>query len=433
MKQRDEPETGANHMLRTLNRSINFQSKFYLVACFFVAGYLLCGALAYSALNGAVFAELHFPFIVGSLLMISGCFLAWYLGEGVGRPLRNFAARLSSVSHGDAGLLKWVKATDRRDELGDVARAFNEFADRLQQIISEVLGAANELSAAATQVYGSAQLLSQGTSEQAASVEETSASLEQINASITQNADNSRQMEQMALTGVKGAEESSQSTRRAVTAMQTIAEKNRIIEEIAYQTNLLALNAAIEAARAGEQGKGFAVVANEVRKLAERSQNAAKEIGTLTSSSVTIAEHSGALLADLVPAIRKTADLVQEVATASREQAGGVAQVNRAMAQVDQVAQRNSAAAEELSATAQQMAQQAEKLEHLMGFFTGTSASAMPMNVFETVDIPASLPISMPLRPNRMGENYPGFDGKSVRPSRKLNGFAHRQKNAANP
>jgi hypothetical protein len=131
----------------------------------------------------------------------------------------------------------------------------------------------------------------------------------------------------------------------------------------------------------------------------------------------------------LVPAIRKTADLVQEVATASREQAGGVAQVNRAMAQVDQVAQRNSAAAEELSATAQQMAQQAEKLEQLMGFFTGTSASATPMNAFETVDIAASLP----LRAHGAGEDYPGFNGRSVRPIRKLNGFAQRPKNAANP
>jgi methyl-accepting chemotaxis protein len=151
--------------------------------------------------------------------------------------------------------------------------------------------------------------------------------------------------------------------------MKTIAEKISIIEEIAYQTNLLALNAAIEAARAGEHGKGFAVVASEVRKLAERSQIAAGDISSLTSSSVRVAERSGEVLLELVPSIRKTAELVQEVATASREQAMGVAQVNKAMTQVDKVTQRNAAWAEELSSTADQMAAHAENLQRLMSVF----------------------------------------------------------------
>ena len=378
-------------MLRALTRSISLTAKFYWLCAVFTAGYLWLGALVYAALDGAAMARLYFAFALGGAFIVFGCFLGWYLADSIGPPLFNFAKRLESLNHGDAGLLKWVKAVDRRDELGAVARAFNSFADQLMQIIGEVLAAASALSGAATQISRSAQTLSQGTADQAASVQETSASLQQMHASITQNAENSRQMERMAFDGVKGVDESSQTASQSVTAMKTIAEKNTIIEAIAYQTNLLALNAAIEAARAGEHGKGFAVVATEVRKLAERSQDAAKEIAHLTSSSVNIAERSGSLLKELAPAIKKTAELVQEVATASREQASGVAQVNRAMAEVDHAAQRNAAAAEQLTATAVQMADQAEKLERLMDFFkgkkgAGPTRASKPANPRQTLD-----------------------------------------------
>jgi methyl-accepting chemotaxis protein len=200
-------------------------------------------------------------------------------------------------------------------------------------------------------------------------MEETTSTLEQMSASITQNAENTRQMETMALKGAQEAEVSGQAVKETLAAMQSIAEKISIVEEIAYQTNLLALNAAIEAARAGDHGKGFAVVATEVRKLAERSQTAAKEISSLSSTSVKVAERAGAALTTLVPAIKKTAELVQEVSAASREQAAGVTQVNKAITLVDQVTQRNASAAEELSSTAEEMATQAEALQQLMAFF----------------------------------------------------------------
>jgi methyl-accepting chemotaxis protein len=190
-----------------------------------------------------------------------------------------------------------------------------------------------------------------------------------MSASIGQNAESSRQTEAMAKQGALNAEEGGKAVSETVVAMKSIAEKISIIEEIAYQTNLLALNAAIEAARAGDHGKGFAVVATEVRKLAERAQKAAKEIGALAGRSVRVAERSGQLMVELVPAIRKTADLVQEVAAASAEQSAGVAQVSKAMGTVDQVTQRNASAAEELSSTAEEMASQAEALQQLMGFF----------------------------------------------------------------
>jgi len=260
-----------------------------------------------------------------------------------------------------------IEARGRNDR--SAMAALRVMVGKLAEVTSQVRNTAEGVASAATQVSSSAQFMSSGTTEQATSVEETTASLEEMTASITANAENSRQMEHIATRGAQDAEMAGQAVLETVEQMQTIAEKISIIQEIAYQTNLLSLNAAIEAARAGEHGKGFAVVATEVRRLAERSQAAAKDISALAGTSVKVAERSGKLLSDLVPSIRRTAELVQEVTATSAEQASGVSQINQAMAQVDQATQRNAAAAEELSSTAEEMTSQAQALQALMSFF----------------------------------------------------------------
>jgi methyl-accepting chemotaxis protein len=173
----------------------------------------------------------------------------------------------------------------------------------------------------------------------------------------------------MATKASSEATEGGEAVKATVAAMKQIAQKIVIIDDIAYQTNLLALNAAIEAARAGEHGKGFAVVAAEVRKLAERSQVAAQEIGAVASSSVELAETAGHLLDQMVPNIKKTSDLVQEITAASEEQSSGVSQINSAVSQLSQTTQQNASSSEELAATAEEMSSQAEQLQQAMSFF----------------------------------------------------------------
>jgi methyl-accepting chemotaxis protein len=292
----------------------------------------------------------------------------------------------------------------------------------LIRIAEEVRGGADALASAAGQVASTSQALSQGTGEQAASVEETTSSLEEMTSSITRNAENGLQTEQLAVQGARNAEEGGRSVGETVEAMKAIAEKITIIEEIAYQTNLLALNAAIEAARAGEQGKGFAVVAAEVRKLAERSQKAAAEIGGLAASSVAVAERSGQLLLELVPAIRKTSELVQEVTAASREQATGVEQINRAMTQVDQVTQRNASSAEELSSSAEELSSQAESLLQLVGFFRVPGAADARKRAFPPA--PRAVAAAPGWRPPVPERPSPALPGPHAAGHGKGNGFA---------
>src|SRR6185369_454479 len=249
------------------------------------------------------------------------------------------------------GDLRVVVQTRQGDETSLLA-AIKGMATKLAQVVGDVRASAEALSSASEEVSATAQSMSQGASEQAASVEETSASVEQMTASITQNGENAKVTDGMAIQSARQASEGGEAVRSTVSAMREIAKKIGIIDDIAYQTNLLALNAAIEAARAGEHGKGFAVVAAEVRKLAERSQVAAQEIEQVASGSVSLAEKAGSLLDTMLPNIKRTSDLVQEITAASEEQSAGAGQINSAMSQLSQTTQMNASSSEELAATA---------------------------------------------------------------------------------
>jgi methyl-accepting chemotaxis protein len=283
---------------------------------------------------------------------------------GMTQNLRATARLAEKIAEGD--LTVEPKALSERDTLGV---ALTSMVERLRGVVSDALSAADNVSSGSQELSSAAEQVSQGATEQASSAEEASASMEQMAANIKQNADNASQTEKIARQSAKDAEVSGEAVNRAVDAMQTIAEKIGIVQEIARQTDLLALNAAVEAARAGEHGKGFAVVASEVRKLAERSQTAAAEIGAVSSETVKAAQSAGGMLAELVPNIRKTADLVSEISAACREQDIGASQINEAIQQLDKVTQQNASASEQMSATSEELAAQSEELQTSIAYF----------------------------------------------------------------
>jgi methyl-accepting chemotaxis protein len=293
----------------------------------------------------------------------------------VTQPLGAISAVATRIAEGDlTGSLEHRS----EDEIGLLANAFRAMQARLAQVIEEVRIGAAALSSASAQLSMMSQSLSSGTSEQAATAEEVSSNLHMMSSSIAQNADGSRRAEEVIGRGAADAQECGRAVAETVQAMQQISSRINVIEEIAYQTNLLALNAAIEAARAGEYGRGFAVVASEVRKLAEGSQASARQIVSLASSSVLVAERSGELLQRFVPSIATTSQLVKDVAAVSREQSSTVGQISRAMQGLNQSTQRNASAAEELSSTAEELASQSESLLRLMSFFRVSQGELPP-------------------------------------------------------
>lgn len=255
------------------------------------------------------------------------------------------------------------------DEIGILLNSILATSQKLNEVILSVSEGASSINSASIEINGTSQSLSQGANEQAASVEEISSTIEEITANIEQNTDNTNQTGKISQEAQKGMQEVKVSTDKAVSANKEIAEKIKVINDIAFQTNILALNAAVEAARAGEYGKGFAVVAAEVRKLAEHSKVAADEIVKLAQNSFEVTMLAGKKLDELLPQIEKTTQLIQEISAASNEQLNGTNQVNNAMQQLNNVTQQNASASEEMAASAEMLEDQAEQLIKAVAYF----------------------------------------------------------------
>ncbi len=323
--------------------------------------------------------------VAGAALV--GLLLAIWIAVSITRSIGAALRLTQTVASGDLTQDVVVRSND---ELGDLQRALQSMLKKLRAIVGETVRAAQNVSVGSQELSASAEQLSQGSTEQASATEEASASMEEMAANVKQNADNASQTETIARRSAQDAEASGFAVGKAVEAMQTIASKITVVQEIARQTDLLALNAAVEAARAGEHGRGFAVVASEVRKLAERSQAAAAEIGTLSAETVKTARDAGSMLEKLVPDIKRTASLVEEITAACREQDVGAMQINQAIQQLDKVTQRNTAASEEVSSTSEELATQAEQLKATVAFFRIDESVA-------TTPPPASLPVGHPV------------------------------------
>jgi methyl-accepting chemotaxis protein len=301
----------------------------------------------------------------------------------------------TAVTQLESGNLTYRIKNRYEGDYEDMKNSLNNLSTKLSSVIVQTQESTQEISNASTIVNKTAQVLSAGAIQQSSSLQETTAALEQMSGSINDSTKNATKTNELAEASSTMAITGGDAVNKTVDAMQTIADRIKIIEDIVYQTNLLALNAAIEAARAGEHGKGFAVVAAEVRKLAKRSQTAASEISEITTNSLSISKEAGELISQVVPKIEETSSLIKDIATAASEQDIGIAQVALAMNQLDQVTQANATGSQNLASTSEELDDQINSLATLMEFFkTKNDHKAVSVKTKTIVDTPNNIIVS---------------------------------------
>ncbi|MCA1859774.1 methyl-accepting chemotaxis protein [Janthinobacterium sp. HSC-3S05] len=315
--------------------------------------------------------------LVGGVLSLA---TAWFISSGIVRPLRHAVKVARKVAGGD--LSEHIRV-DSSDEVGQLLQALKDMNASLITIVGEVRGGTHDIAGASGEIAAGNLDLSQRTQAQASSLERTAASMDELTGTVKQNADNARQANQLAQSAAAVAGKGGTVVAQVVDTMSSINASSKkivdiigVIDAIAFQTNILALNAAVEAARAGEQGRGFAVVAAEVRTLAQRSANAAKEIKQLIGDSVErvdagarLVDTAGATMREIVASVHRVTDIMGEISTASGEQLSGIEQVNAAIVQMEQVTQQNAALVEQASTAAASMQQRATLLSGTVGIF----------------------------------------------------------------
>lgn len=318
--------------------------------------------------------------VVIAIALVVAIGLGIFIARLISRPIRQLVEGATQIASGDLNVT--IEATTK-DEIGSLAANFRTMADQINEVMVTIATASEQVASGSKQVSDSSMSLSQGATEQASSIEQLTASIEEIAAQTRQNAESADQANQLAETAQENAAQGNAQMQEMQKAMVQINESSsniskiiKVIDEIAFQTNILALNAAVEAARAGQHGKGFAVVAEEVRNLAARSANAAKETTVMIESSIKkvedgtkIADETAVALNKIVSGVTEVANLVNNIAVASNEQAAGIDQINQGIAQVSQVVQSNSATSEESAAASEELSSQAEMLKQSVGRF----------------------------------------------------------------
>lgn len=282
-------------------------------------------------------------------------------------PLDKSIENATLLSGGDLDV--HIEQSENQDAVGRLNNAMYDLSQNLKNIVSSVKRCAGDIAHTSYEMNHASQQMSGSANDQAASAEEVSSSIEEMAASIQQNSENARETERIVNETSEAIRNYSAAAEKSVKAMDEIAQKISIIDEIAFQTNILALNAAVEAARAGENGKGFAVVAAEVRKLAERCAQAAKEINVVSSGGHTVAQQTGAAFSQVLPEIEKTTVLIREIASASHEQAMGSDQINTAVQRFNMTTQQFASISEEVATNSDMLQQQSDDLVGILNYF----------------------------------------------------------------